>query len=134
MSDRQVTDTTGWVGWIYFAAFLLVVSGGMQVISGLAALFSQEFFVITEQHLLLFDYTAWGWVNVLTGLGVFTIGMALINGQAWAQAAAVIITVLAALTHISFLNAFPLWGIIALVVDGLILYALVAHGSEQRQQ
>lgn len=134
MATRQTTEVTGWVGWIYFAAFMLVISGGMQVLSGFAAIFSQEFFVVTEQHLLLFDYTAWGWLNVFVGLTVFTIGSALISGQQWAQAAAVIATVLAALTHISFLNAFPLWGIIALIVDGLVLYALLAHGSEQRQQ
>lgn len=134
MATRGTNGVTGWVGWIYFAGLMLTISGGMQVISGLVGIFSEEFFVVAENQLVLLDYSAWGWLNLVIGLLVFAVGVALIGGQTWARVAALMLTVVAALSHISFMNAYPLWGVIALIVDGLIIYALVAHGDEVRQQ
>lgn len=134
MATKKAEEVTGWVGWIYFAGLMLALVGGLQVISGLVALFSQDFFVVAENRLILLDYAAWGWVNLVIGLAVFATGTALIAGQAWARAAALVLVVISALSNLSFMNAYPLWGIIALIVDGLVIYALVAHGEEVSQQ
>ena len=40
---------TGWIGWIIFAAVFMIVSGGMNAIQGLAALFRDEAYWVTLQ-------------------------------------------------------------------------------------
>lgn len=130
MAKQTKPTTTGWVGWIVFAAFLLMLNGTLQFISGLVGMITPEYFVVTDSGLLLLDHTGWGWVNALMGLLVIATGLALMTGRMWARIVAVFLVSAAAITHLSFLNAYPLWGITLLLVDGLILYAVIRHGDE----
>jgi hypothetical protein len=127
---KQVSPTTGWVGWIMFGAFLLMLNGVLQMISGFAGIFSPDYFVVTSNSLLLLTHTGWGWLNLLIGLLVFSTGVSLLSGKAWARVSSVIIISLAAIAHLGFLNAYPLWGIVLLTLDVFILYALIKHGNE----
>ncbi|HVO86220.1 MAG TPA: hypothetical protein VMT23_00615 [Candidatus Binatia bacterium] len=125
-------EPTGWVGWIYFASAVMLVMGGLQAISGLVAIFKNDFYVATQNGLVAFNYTTWGWIDLVLGVVVFCAGLALMNGSAWARVVAVFLTVLSALANFAFLPAYPIWSIIGLVVDGLVLYALTVHGGELR--
>ena len=53
-------------------------------------------------------------------------------GAAWARIFAIVLVVLNMLDSLAFMSAYPLWSIIALVIDGLVLYALTMHGAETR--
>ena len=122
--------TTSWVGWVYFASALMALLGGLQIISGLTAIFHDEFFIVTQDKLIALDFTTWGWINLLIGLGVVTVGISLAIGKTWAQIVALILTVVSALASIAFLPAYPLWSIASLVIAGLVLYAIAMHGDE----
>ena len=123
---------TGWVGWIYFASAMMLLAGGMQIIAGLVALFKHTFYVVTSTHILAFNYTAWGWVHLILGVLVFMAGLAVLSGSTWGRVVGVILAVLSAMANIAFLNAYPVWSVIAIVVDVLVIYALTMHGSEVR--
>ncbi|HEX2373953.1 MAG TPA: hypothetical protein VHO93_08225, partial [Actinomycetota bacterium] len=48
--------TSGWaVGFILFAAILMIMSGVFQAIQGLVAIFENEFYVTTRNYLFQFD-------------------------------------------------------------------------------
>ena len=64
----QSSERTGWVGWIYFASVMMYIIGGMEIITGLAALFKDDFYVATQNGLLAFNYTGWGWIHLLLGI------------------------------------------------------------------
>ena len=49
-------------------------------------------------------------------------------GHAWRSG--VFLAGLNALTQLMFLRAYPAWSIAIMVVDGLIIYALIAHAEE----
>lgn len=124
------SQPTGWVGWVYFAGAMLLVIGGLQVIAGLAALFRDNFYVVTSTHLIAFNYTTWGWIALIMGILLLAAGAGVWAGRTWARVVAVILAVLAFINNLAFLNAYPLWSIIGAIVSGLVIYALTLHGDE----
>ena len=124
-------QATGWVGWIYFASALMMLGGGLQIIAGLTGIFNGNFYVVSQTgQLLVFNYATWGWIHLLIGIGVLAAGIGLWTGNLWARLAAIFLVVLAALSHLVFISAYPWWSISLLVIDGLVLYALTMHGDE----
>lgn len=130
MPQRQ---PTGWVGWIYFASAMMLLVGGMQAIAGLVALFKDDYYVVTESTVLAFDYSTWGWVHLLVGATVALAGMAVAAGRVWGRTVGVFLAVISALVNMAFLSAYPVWSVIAIIVDALVIYALTVHGSEVRE-
>lgn len=130
----QSSEVTGWVGWIYFASFMMMVVGGLQALSGFVALFKDDFYVVTQHSLLVFNFTAWGWIHIILGALVFAAGLAVMSGKMWGRVVGIIMVILNAIANLAFMPAYPLWSIIALVIDGLVLYALTVHGSEVKEE
>jgi hypothetical protein len=128
--NRTVTRPTGWTGWITFAAVMLLVIGAFNAIDGLTALLKDEVFVTTNNRLLVFDLTTWGWITLLFGATQFLIGLALTRGAQWARVSAVLLVALNAVAQLTFLTAYPLWSTIIIALDVIVIWALVVHGDE----
>jgi hypothetical protein len=130
-SELRRSDVTGWVGWIVFAAFFMIINGIFGALQGLTALLRDEsYFVVNKDGLLTFDYTSWGWIHLILGIVLIVVGIFLLRGAAWARVLAVILVGLHMIAQFGFLSAFPVWGIITIAVDVVILYALLVHGRE----
>ena len=128
------TVASGWVGWIWFAGVVLVLVGTINAIEGLAAIVEDDVFVTTGQGgLLVFDLTTWGWVHLLLGALQILAGLALFSGATWARVTAIVLVMLSVIGHIAWLNAQPVWSVIVIVLDLLVLWALVVHGDEARE-
>lgn len=126
----QTNSPTGWVGWGYFAGFMMMVLGGVHVIDGLAAIFRDVYFVVAQNHLLVFDYRAWGWFSLILGIIIFFAGYELFRGALWARVFAIFLAGLSILANMAFMDSYPIWSILIIVIDILIIYALLVHGSE----
>ena len=127
----QEKTVTGWVGWIMFAAYFLIIGGVFDIMQGLAALFrDQSYFVVAEKGLLTFNFTSWGWIHLLFGLAMIGVGVLLLRGSTFARIIAILLVGLNMVSQFAWLAAYPVWGIIALIIDALILYALLVHGRE----
>ena len=126
----QNNKVTGWVGWVYFAAFMVLIAGIFQLVSGFAALLSPDFYRMQNGSLVVFDLTTWGWVHMLLGIALLCVGTALFSGKAWARVVAVILAMLNLIAQFAFLSEYPLWSFIIIAVDVLVIYALTVHGSE----
>lgn len=126
----QNNTPTGWVGWAYFAGFMMMLLGGLQGIAGLTAIFKQNFYVVTQTHLVAFDLTTWGWINLILGVIIVMAGYELLRGAVWARVIAVVLAGLSFLANMAFVSAYPIWSITIMVVDILIIYALLVHGDE----
>src|SRR5215212_6359295 len=62
--SRAGRQTSGWaVGFIMFAAIMMIMTGVFQALQGLVAIFENEFYVPTRNYLFQFDATAWGWIH-----------------------------------------------------------------------
>lgn len=122
---------TGWIGWVYFTAALLIIIGGVQIIAGLTGIFNPNFYAITQTGALIaFNFTTWGWVHLLLGIGVLASGVGLAMGRTWAQVTGGMLVVLVAIAQLAFIAVYPFWSIAVLVISGFVLYAITVHGNE----
>lgn len=129
------TRQTGWVGWIAFAAAMLVMLGFFHIIQGLVALFrNEEVFVAGSSRLVVsVDYTGWGWTHIIGGAIAILIGACLMAGQMWARIVAVLVALASAMVNIAFLPAYPIWSALMIGVDILVIWAVTVHGSEMKE-
>jgi hypothetical protein len=123
-------QTTGWAGWAAFAGVFLVIAGVLQAFEGLVALLRPTFYVVTDKGLAVLNYTSWGWIQIIIGVIVLAAGFAILNGQVWGRVVGVIMAGLSFIANLMFIETYPLWSIILMIVDALIIYALVVHGGE----
>lgn len=123
---------TGWVGWVYFAGILLVVRALFQAFFGFVALTKNEILVVTPDQLAVFNFTTWGIVHLVVAVILLTAGFSVFNGGLWGRVIGSIAAGLGILVNLVYLPAYPLWSIVALVLDMFILYALVVHGKEAK--
>lgn len=123
---------TGWVGWVYFAGVLLLVRAFFQALLGIVALMKEDFYVVTPEHLAVFNFTAWGWVHLALAVVLFTAGFSVLHGGMWGRVVAMVAVGLSLLANLAFLPAYPVWAIAAIAIDMLMLYALTVHGREAR--
>lgn len=133
MATRQhgaAHQTTGWVGWAVFAAVMMMLAGIFQSIFGLAAIFDDNFFVVTANQLLLFDLTTWGWIHLIVGLLVFSAGVSLMSGGMYGRIIGVTLAFLSATVNIANISAYPIWSVVIITINVLVIYALIAHGDE----
>jgi hypothetical protein len=122
---------TGWVGWIIFAAVFMIVIGAMNAIQGLAALFRDEAYWVTLQgDVVTFDVTTWGWIHLIFGILLVLVGVMLMQGSTFARVIGIALVSLNLIAQFSWTTLYPFWGLIAIAIDVIIIYALVVHGRE----
>ncbi len=125
------TAPSGWAGWVVFAGVMLMMLGSFQVIQGLVALFDDGFYAVTSSGLVVdVDYDTWGWVHLVIGIVGLLAGLGLLAGNTFARVVGVGIAFLSALVNLAFITAYPVWSIILIVIDVVVIFAIVVHGGE----
>ncbi len=134
-ADRsRAPAPTGWVGWLVFAGAMMILVGAFQAIDGLIALFNDELYVVRPSGLVVnIDYTAWGWTHLLLGILLIAAGYAVFSGKVWGRTLGVIAAMISAIVNFAFIPAYPVWSLLIITVDVLVIYALIAHGGELRE-
>ena len=130
---RAERETSGWaVGFIMFAAVMMIMVGVFQALQGLVAIFENEFYVPTRNYLFQFDATTWGWTHLLLGLLVAFAGYGLLSGKTWARTVAILLAVISAIANFAFIPYYPFWSLLIIAVDILVIWAIAAHGGSLR--
>jgi hypothetical protein len=112
-------------GWVRFAAVVMAVIGTFGVIEGLVALFAPTYFITLDGAVLTIDLTAWGWVHIIIGALTLVTGVALLtNVPNWARGVGIGLVALNMLVQLAWLPAYPIWSIIAIALDMIIISAL----------
>ncbi|MFY7066596.1 DUF7144 family membrane protein [Nocardiopsis changdeensis] len=113
-------------GWQFFAATLMIVIGAVNIIQGLVALFTPEFYVVGDTQMLVMGYGAWGVLLGLWGVVLVASGLSLLSGSTWARVFAIVLACLNALAQLAFVMAMPVWSMVAIAIDILVIYGLTA--------
>jgi len=137
MAHNQQSNYSGAaVGFTVFAAVMMMMIGFFQAIAGIVALFNDEWYVagVGEQDWTFkFDITGWGWIHLLLGIVIFLAGIALFSGQVWARTIGVILALASAAINFAWLPWYPVWGIIMIIINVFVVWALTAHGRDIAQ-
>ena len=130
---RAQGETSGAaVGFILFAAVMMIMAGVFQALQGLVGIFENEFYVPTRNYLFQFDATTWGWTHLLVGLLVAFAGWGLLSGWTWARTVAITLAVLSAIANFAFIPYYPFWSLLIIALDIFVIWAVAAHGGELR--
>jgi len=132
--SMEESEVTGWVGWIVFAGTMMMLLGVFHMFEGLIALFRHSSIAFPTSGLTIqVSYTQWGWLQLLAGALVFAAGLGLFTGRMWARTLGVILVSVSALINFAWATAFPIWSITLLAIDFFVLYAIIAHGAEMKE-
>jgi hypothetical protein len=131
--SAEYGKASSWVGWIAFAGMLMLMLGVFHIVQGLVAVFNDDYYLVRPSGLIVnIDYTAWGWVQLIGGVVVLAAGFAVFAGQMWARIVGVAVALVSAIINVGFLAAYPLWSLMMIALDVIVIMALTVHGSEIR--
>ncbi|HVV14547.1 DUF7144 family membrane protein [Amycolatopsis sp.] len=132
MSATRTTErTTGWTGWVAFCGIMLVLLGLFHAVEGLVAVFDKGYYLVAPSGLPVhLSYNVWGWLQVGMGVVAVLVGIGVLAGNTIAQVAGAVFAAASAVVHLLFIAAYPVWAIVIITVDVLIIYALLVHGKE----
>jgi hypothetical protein len=115
-------------GWVTFAGVLFIAVGGFTLIDGIVALVNDEYFAAGQ--LLFGDLTAWGvWWLIVGSVQVLT-GIFILARKFLSAIVGIAIAGINMFSQLLWLGTYPGWAVAAIVVDGLIIWALTVHYDE----
>lgn len=128
--DNTQSDVTGWVGWIVFAAVMLVMLGVFSIIGGLIAIFDDSWGAGAFGSYADSTANAWGWTTLILGLITLFAAFGILQGKTWARLVAVVIAGVTAIDHFTTVRGYPIWSMIVVILSVFVIYALIVHGKE----
>jgi hypothetical protein len=125
MASRS--NSAVWMGWVIFAALMMMVIGVVNVLQGIIALVSPGRTVVAQDRLYVVNLNGWGLTLLIFGAVLVCVGLGLMTAKSWARWSAMILVGLHAVIQIAWLGAYPLWALLMIALDVVVLYALAAH-------
>jgi hypothetical protein len=133
----MASEDSAWSGWIVFAAFVLMIVGGMDMLQGFVGIIKDEYVVATPKGIAILDITAWGWATLIWGALLIITGLGLLAAAGWARWLAIIGVSINAIAQIAFManypQAYPIWNLLIVALNILVLYALTARWEGFKQ-
>src|SRR3954447_6596127 len=117
--------------WIAFAGVMMVILGSLDAFWGLAAILHDEVVLVGGHGALIFDITAWGWIQLLLGAVIGLTGFGLLVGNEAARVVGIFLLGLNAVLQIVWFPAAPLWAFLMIVLDVVIIYQLTVNWTER---
>jgi hypothetical protein len=115
-------------GWLAFAGYVLIIAGVFSMIDGIVALANASFFT-ANAHFVFSNLRTWGWIVLTLGILETLAGFGIFTGSQWARWFGIAIASLSAIGQLMFAQAYPLWSLIIIGVDVLVIYGLAVYGG-----
>jgi len=116
--------------WVAFAGIILMLSGLFDIINGFVAILDHGYYETTANHgnrLLIFNYTAWGWIWVATGIAQILASLGVLLGVRAARITGIVLASLCLVGQLMFLSTFPFWSLATMGMSVLVIYGLVVE-------
>ena len=118
------------VGFTYFAAILMMLSGGFEILQGLSAIIKKNLYVVNKDYIYKINVNGWGWIHLILGVIVLLAGIALLGGASWARIVGIAMAALIAIANFLWLPYYPVWAIVLIALNVVVIWALAAHGRD----
>jgi hypothetical protein len=107
------------------AATLMILSGLWGFFVGITGVLSGGFYAtVPVTYTFSLSPYWWGIVELVIGAVVFAAGVCLLLGMTWARVVGIGLAVISALANFLFLPHYPIWSIIVIALDVIIIWAL----------
>jgi hypothetical protein len=108
---------------VMLAAALTILTGAFHFIVGLAAVGDKEFFNAPDHYYYDWNPEFWGWVNIIGGAALVVSGAFLFLRRPWAVYLTITLAGLNAVWTFFLVFLFPVWAIICIALDVLVIWA-----------
>jgi hypothetical protein len=115
-------------GLVTFAAIALFLVGSFNILDGIVALADDQRF--NGDRLLFGDLSAWGFWWIFIGLLQVWAGTQVLKMKDVGMIMGIAFAGLNAFTQLMFIDVYPVWSLVILVVDFLVIYALSTSAGE----
>jgi hypothetical protein len=124
MSSLDVDQMTGRVtpSAALAAGALMLTSALLTFLVGVFALAADDLVVSGPGYAYTFQITGWGWANILTGMVLAAVAVALFLGARWARAAAIIVTCLAIVVTFLWMPYYPAGSVVLIALDAVVIW------------
>ena len=114
-------------GLVLFGGLMMILCGVYHALSGVSAILKDQVYLTTPNYPFEFDLTAWGWVHLILGVILIATGIAVVRGVTWGAIVGIALAGLSLVANFMFLPHYPLWSILIIAIDVVLIYALVAR-------
>jgi hypothetical protein len=117
-------------GLVTFAAVLAIIAGAYNALSGIAAIAEDDRTEQISEVLYGVDITVWGWVWLIIGVVQIVVGVMIYQRHPLGQILGLVWAFLNATLAVFLIFSFPLWAILIVGLNVLVIYALTAKPEE----
>lgn len=112
---------------VTFSGVMMILIGLFHVVMALTAIVRNTFYLVLPNYVFSFNVSAWGWTHLGLGILIGLTGISLLAGQRWARIVALVLVGLSALGNFLFIPYQPVWSLLILAVDVLVIWALSGY-------
>jgi hypothetical protein len=99
---------------------------------GVIAVSRSKYYVLTPSHIIVFDLRTWGWITLAWGVSLGLAGWGLSARRSWARWFTIVVASLNVIEQLGYVGSakHPLWTLVAIVLSGIVVYALIVRRDE----
>jgi len=112
-------------GGVVFAAMVILIVGSLNLIWGISALSDEQYF--DEGGLLFESLETWGWAYILLGAVQLLVAALIFADNRVGYALGMFGAFLAILVNFASVGAYPIWSVLLIALNFLVLWALAAN-------
>jgi hypothetical protein len=136
-SSRDVDSRSGQVApsgvtAMIAAGALMLTSALLTFLIGVFALAADDLVVSGSGYEYTFQMTGWGWANILTGMVLAGVAIALLSSVQWARAAAIVVTCLAIVVTFLWMPYYPAGSIVLIAVDVVVIWGVATWNTARK--
>jgi hypothetical protein len=136
-SSRNADRMTGQVSpsgatATFAAGGLMLTSAILTFLIGVFALAADDLVVSGPGYEYTFQMTGWGWANILTGMVLAAVAVALFLSAQWARAAAITVTCLAIVVTFLWMPYYPTGAVVLIALDVVVIWGVATWNSARK--
>jgi hypothetical protein len=114
------------MGWTVFAGLALLLMGTLNLVWGFFEILNDYYF--SGDTLMTGSHSLWGWLYITVGACQLLLVPLVFSRNPTGVFLAIVVVALNAVSHLLGFGHRVAWSIVALTLDGLVLFALVNYG------
>jgi hypothetical protein len=129
---ERVTGQESQGGATLAAVALLLTSAILTFLVGVFALTANDLVVSRPGYEYTFQITGWGWANILTGLVLAAVAVAVLASATGARVAAIIATCLAIVVTFLWMPYYPTGAIVLIALDVVAIWGVATWNTSRK--
>jgi hypothetical protein len=129
---ERVTGQESQGGATFAAPAILLTSAILTFLVGVFALTANDLVVSGPGYEYTFQITGWGWANILTGIVLAAVAVAVFVSATSARVAAIIATCLAIVVTFLWMPYYPTGAIVLIALDVVAIWGLATWNTSRK--